>query len=146
MLDMKRKKAEIKPIVVIVVLAVVLVILIAGLYYGWWGQIVNLGSITGEENIQPVVARCELLCFDKVEATEYCVASQNPLPLRLGNGKTIEGSCAALSELGTLAIDGYDGISECKDITCSNIEPAVCKDGGREVDCALFKEEGFLSS
>ena len=62
------------------------------------------------------------------------------------NGKTIEGSCAALSELGTLAIDGYDGISECKDITCSNIEPAVCKDGGREVDCALFKEEGFLSS
>jgi len=120
-------------LVVIIVLVIVMAFLIIGIRTGVFDNLKNYWVFIPEENHYAVVKHCELLCTEN-NATMFCNdKNARPLPLSLGNKRIIEGSCAALSDVGLPS--GFDSIGVCPRFDCSGYAPAVCKIGSREIPC-----------
>jgi hypothetical protein len=136
------KKGLVNSVGALILVLIVFAVIVLGMTTGIFGGFGSISPFAQQENTFEVVNHCGVVCLDR-NSTQYCIESQKPLPLRLGNGKVVKGSCGSIQEVG---IHGFDGIPSCRYIKCSEPPAAVCLDNGREVDCSEFAREGFLES
>ena len=128
----KRGRALIEYIIAIIIFAVLLFVI-----YFWSGNtfsdVINyIRPYSAIDNTRYIKNFCNYYCGESNEEV-FCNESKE---LNLGDGKTIKGSCAALSEV--FIANLKEGISSCINIDCDFIEPAVCYKERRRIDCSEF--------
>lgn len=118
-----------------------LLVLFGILYFfipNFWDQLGVVGLLGGtSSNIQPITAECELACLDG-DRDGFCF-NLTSKPLRMGDSRSIKGSCEAISNVG--AIDSFEGIKGCPAAACGEVKEAVCSKGWTKYDCKTWLTE-----
>jgi len=133
----KNAAIAIELMVGLVILGIVMV-LILSFFVPALANALGLSGIlgnTGFSNTEVVVNSCELSC-GKRNATEFCNSlNNNGQKWKLGDGRRIEGSCYAISQVNVSIFGGVKGCSKAG-VQCGNAEPAVCYKDKKVIDCS----------
>ena len=134
----KRALSFVEAIGAFILILIVFIILLLFVFPAFGGHL-DILSIVGvnSNNIQPITAECELACSDR-DSDKFCV-NLTSKPLRLGDGRSVKGSCEALSDLGAIGL--FDGIKKCSRFSCGEVEEAVCSKGIKKSDCKTWMTE-----
>lgn len=116
----------------LVLILLVLVVILLFIVPIFGGQLDVLGIFVKSNNIQPISSECELACLDG-NKNLFCF-NLTSKTLRLGDGRSIKGSCEAISNIGSIGV--FDGISGCSKFSCGEgVKEAVCSKGWTNYDC-----------